>query len=77
MTKCGFAVLSNVETGELEDRMESFVLSELLKVGDNSRFTNGADRASTSTSSSTPTLCPSPTLCSPPRLTLFPSQLIF
>lgn len=32
-TDCGFAVLRNVETGELEDRMESFVLSELLKVG--------------------------------------------
>ncbi|RXK37277.1 hypothetical protein M231_05419 [Tremella mesenterica] len=30
-TKCGFAILRNVETGELEDRMESFMLSETLK----------------------------------------------
>ncbi|ORY31990.1 glycoside hydrolase [Naematelia encephala] len=30
-TACGFATLKNVETDELEDRMESFVLSETLK----------------------------------------------
>ncbi|KAK4689097.1 hypothetical protein P7C73_g1006, partial [Tremellales sp. Uapishka_1] len=30
-TRCGFATMKNVETGELEDRMESFVLSETLK----------------------------------------------
>ncbi|OCF41757.1 hypothetical protein I317_04461 [Kwoniella heveanensis CBS 569] len=30
-TKCGFATLKNVMTGELEDRMESFMLSETLK----------------------------------------------
>lgn len=28
---CGLATLANVETGELDDRMESFVLSETLK----------------------------------------------
>jgi mannosidase alpha-like ER degradation enhancer 1 len=31
ITPCGFATLSNVETGETEDRMESFLLSETLK----------------------------------------------
>nr|XP_019014344.1 uncharacterized protein I206_00426 [Kwoniella pini CBS 10737]OCF53125.1 hypothetical protein I206_00426 [Kwoniella pini CBS 10737] len=30
-TKCGFATLKNVMTGEQEDRMESFMLSESLK----------------------------------------------
>ncbi|WVR03311.1 hypothetical protein IAU60_000302 [Kwoniella sp. DSM 27419] len=30
-TKCGFATLRNVMTGEMEDRMESFMLSETLK----------------------------------------------
>ncbi|WRT63472.1 uncharacterized protein IL334_000377 [Kwoniella shivajii] len=30
-TKCGFATMKNVMTGELEDRMESFMLSETLK----------------------------------------------
>ncbi|ORX34541.1 glycoside hydrolase [Kockovaella imperatae] len=30
-TKCGFATMKDVETGELDDRMESFVLSELFK----------------------------------------------
>ncbi|KAI8911073.1 glycoside hydrolase [Gorgonomyces haynaldii] len=29
--KCGFASIGNVETGKLEDRMESFFLSETLK----------------------------------------------
>lgn len=33
MTSCGFARLANVETGETDDRMESFMLSETLKVG--------------------------------------------
>ncbi|CAK9783494.1 unnamed protein product [Cutaneotrichosporon oleaginosum] len=31
ITPCGFATLANVETGETEDRMESFLLSETLK----------------------------------------------
>lgn len=31
ITPCGFATLTNVETGETEDRMESFLLSETLK----------------------------------------------
>lgn len=31
ITPCGFATLSNVETGETADRMESFLLSETLK----------------------------------------------
>ncbi|WVN90106.1 uncharacterized protein L203_105341 [Cryptococcus depauperatus CBS 7841] len=30
-TRCGFATITNVLTGELEDRMESFMLSETLK----------------------------------------------
>ncbi|WWD22230.1 hypothetical protein CI109_106721 [Kwoniella shandongensis] len=30
-TRCGFATIKNVITGELEDRMESFMLSETLK----------------------------------------------
>ncbi|KAL3231795.1 Uncharacterized protein RNJ44_00330 [Nakaseomyces bracarensis] len=30
-TECGFATIKSVETGEQEDRMESFVLSETLK----------------------------------------------
>lgn len=32
VTRCGFASLTNVETGATEDRMESFMLSETLKV---------------------------------------------
>lgn len=31
VTPCGFATISNVETGALQDRMESFMLSETLK----------------------------------------------
>lgn len=31
ITPCGFATLANVETGETEDRMESFLLSETLQ----------------------------------------------
>lgn len=30
-TKCGYATIHDVATGELEDRMESFFLSETLK----------------------------------------------
>jgi hypothetical protein len=32
--ECGLSTLSNVQTGEHEDRMESFALSETLKVSE-------------------------------------------
>ena len=33
MTPCGFAAVRDVRTGHLDDRMDSFVLSETFKVG--------------------------------------------